>query len=774
MKNPSILLYIDALFIGAAASLFLIGYLLHLKQNNLGKNNYLTYGTAVVVSIFVLAYSFLNSEIPYQPGELLLVAVISFIMLLTIFFSTQKEYANIAYVIFPAFIIGSGFVIAFGTQAFYSILNGNGEIKLLLLLSTYLFSILTMFVGIRFFLQISQSELKQVHWVIIGSCALGFSITSLRFSVLASVDVTSPFQSQVASDDLSIMPFTLMIFCIIVMELVISIVSENTRNLNRKMFDALLNNQAIAILTTDNEGIILHANQTTFKITGYKPIELKGLSFADYVVKNSKESRKIVSFSKLVTSDDTHFSINKKNKSHIDLQFHYIPLKKKNQVIGWYIIIKDITAHKKMEEDMNYLIDHDILTGLSNRKAFQEQIYNKVNAQEQFTVFVLGIDRFKRVNEMKGHIIGDALLKQISERLLSLTRKEDRLSRVGGDEYAFLLNHSNQLLAKKYAAKIIEAMKKPFIIAGEEYFLTCSVGISIYPENGSSAETLLKHAASALERAKDERIEVCVYSDVLSIKKENRYQIENDLRKVKFSKEFKVYYQPQMDLRTGKISGVEALIRWQHPVKGLIPPDKFIPIAEEMGMIKKIGEWVLYEACKQNKRWQKEGLPKLRVSVNLAMEQFYDENFINKLKYILKKTELDPKYLDLEITESMALKDLSYSLNTFNQIKKLGVQLSIDDFGKGYSSFHHLKVIPIDRIKIDKSFVKDVPDNKEAKVIIRSILTLAKNLKLTSVAEGVENITQENILRELNCNELQGYFYSPPIQAKELRRILTV
>jgi diguanylate cyclase len=776
MVNPSLYMYIDSLLIGSALSLIAIGFLIFFKRF-IQENSFIYQISiaTIVASIVVIGdMAILNPSFLFVREFMLF--LLTFITSYVMMFAIKIDYEHIGLVMLPSIIIGIGIVLIHGIVPIMSLFNEGINLNIMLLLSTVSFAILWSFVAIRFIIQVAYSNLKRFHWIIIGSICLGISFISIRYSILISTNIYNLQHDQLSQSlDLSILPFTLIVFSVLTIELVISIMSEKLRNRQQKMYETLLDNSAVAIIVTDNEGFVLNANKTIFKMTGYKDRELIGQSFFEYLYANVEGKERLAEEFYGLTEKDLEVTFNKKNYNKIELNVSFVPIKERNIVTGWYIILKDISEQIQMKKSVDFLTENDLLTGLSNMHTFKKYLQQKIDYKEKMAVLMIDIDRFKRINETKGHQIGDSLLKRISRRLSTCLGDEFFIARTGGDEYSVIIHNYESLTElKKISYKLISAISKPYNIKNEDIFLTSSIGITLFPEDGDSVQQLLKHASTALLRAKEEEERISFYSNEHSAIHDNRFELETELRKANIQKEFKLFYQPQLDLKTGKISGVEALLRWYHPEKGVISPDVFIPIAEEIGLIRKLGEWVIFQACKQNKKWQDDGFPKIRMSINLSMAQFYDKRFIQKLKMILNKTQLDPKYLDIEITESMTMKDLPYSIQKFKKLKSLGVLLSIDDFGKGYSSFHHLKVIPIDRIKIDKSFIKDIEENSDGKAIIGSILSLSKQLRLTSVAEGVENNQQEQILLKLNCNEIQGYYYSPPLQSNEMKRFLSV
>ncbi|MBI3803246.1 MAG: EAL domain-containing protein [Nitrospirae bacterium] len=450
--------------------------------------------------------------------------------------------------------------------------------------------------------------------------------------------------------------------------------------------------------------------------------------------------------------------------------------------------IIDITDRKLSEERLQYLASHDSLTGLPNRTLFMDHLrlalMTSKRRQRLSAVLFLDLDRFKLINDTLGHGIGDLLLKAVAERLSTCLRRSDtvaRLSnpndtvaRLGGDEFTLLLSDIAQAQDVPYVVqRILNLFMTPFFIEGHELFVTPSIGISLYPNDGDSAEKLLRNADTALYRAKEQgRNNYQFYLPEMNAKVSERLAMENNLRKALERDELLLHYQPQVDLNSGAIVGVEALVRWQQAESGLISPAKFIPLAEETGLILPIGEWVLRTACAQNKAWQQAGLPPMRVAVNLSGQQFQQRNLIETVRRILIETGLGAEYLELELTESILMQKLEIITSVLLELNTMGIQISVDDFGTGYSSLSYLKRFPISKLKVDRSFVSDITTDPDDAAITTAIINMAHSLKLKVVAEGVETADQLAFLKSLKCDGMQGYFFSRPLPAKEITELL--
>ncbi|WP_379147544.1 putative bifunctional diguanylate cyclase/phosphodiesterase [Paenibacillus sp. sgz500992] len=432
--------------------------------------------------------------------------------------------------------------------------------------------------------------------------------------------------------------------------------------------------------------------------------------------------------------------------------------------------------NQQAEARINYLAYHDELTGLPNRRCLMQRTEEIVQRGEKdktqgFSAFlIMNINHFKNINDSLGHYAGDLLLQMVAERIGNEVKSNEEMYSMGGDEFAFLMTDrtgvENCLVR---ATELLRLFETPVKLESGEYHISLSLGMSIYPGDGDTAEELIQNADTAVHNAKEQGVEIRRYIPAMQMKAKERFKLENDLRRALERNEFYLVYQPQVQLDTEEIVGMEALLRWDHPKRGLVSPIDFIPIAEESGLIVPIGEWVLRTACLQNKQWQTAGYRPICVSINLSMRQFLQPNLDGKIAAILQEIGLDPCYVDLEITESMTL-DKETAFDQLNRLKRLGLFISIDDFGTGYSSLHYLKNMPIDRLKIDRSFVSEVMEDSNNAAIVSTITSMAHHLKLKVTAEGVENKEQLQFLRQQHCHEAQGFLFSKPVKAAEFEQ----
>ncbi len=441
-------------------------------------------------------------------------------------------------------------------------------------------------------------------------------------------------------------------------------------------------------------------------------------------------------------------------------------------------IITDISTIKETEEKLSQLAHHDPLTKLPNRLLLNSRLEHALQHAErkktQVGILFLDLDRFKNINDSMGHTQGDHLLKSVASRLANAMRAEDTIARLGGDEFVILVEELEDMQGIiKVAKNTLSIFKKPFHIYNQDIFIEASIGISIYPNDGKNTDILLRNADTAMYQAKEKgRNNYQFYTKSLTDKARERLTIETNLRRALERNEFELYYQPQFSLKDSAIIGVEALIRWNHPEQGLVSPVSFIPVAEETGLIVPIGKWVMRTACMQHQAWLKEGHPPIKIAVNLSARQFHESGITSMISDILEETTMDSTCLELELTESIVMNDVESTIKILNELHWMGLEISIDDFGTGYSSLSYLKRFPIDRLKIDQSFIRDISTSISDAELVTAIITLARSMKLKVIAEGVETKEQLHYLKKQECDEVQGYYYSKPLPAKELIQFL--
>lgn len=542
-----------------------------------------------------------------------------------------------------------------------------------------------------------------------------------------------------------------------------------------RLSDALFGRNPQPIVVLDKEGCFLDMNASARHLGGYAIDEMKGKSFDAVVCE--EERKKVVVFAKqafkgLTQSFET--AVLHKEGYRIDLQVTLLPVHdpQSDTVEALLVFFQDISDSKRSVERIRYLAYYDDMTGIPNRKYFRDHLENALLLADynrtEIAVLFIDIDRFKLYNDSFGHDSGNVLLLQVAERLTHCVTSHDVLARMEGDEFAiFYTDVSGKEEAGKYIERVRAAFESPFECQGYTISMTVSIGAAMNEKPGMDADTLMKHADIALSRAKElGRDTYQFYNESMAQGTLDRLTLEADLRAALQRNEFELYYQPQVNIVTGEVIGVEGLIRWNHPEKGLVMPGEFIGLAEENGMIVPIGEYVVAEACKQAVKWKNDGLPRIPVSVNLSLRQFLQPNLTSRIAQILRETGMDPDYLELEITESVT-SDVQYAERVLQGLKKLGVRICIDDFGTGYSSLNYLRRFPISRLKIDRSFVRDVMSDQQDAQIVETIIAMARHLNLKVIAEGVESEEQKQFLVHHQCHEAQGFLYAKPMPAQE-------
>jgi diguanylate cyclase (GGDEF)-like protein/PAS domain S-box-containing protein len=548
--------------------------------------------------------------------------------------------------------------------------------------------------------------------------------------------------------------------------------AEENLRLAAKVFDSSVE----GILITDAFSRIITVNQAFTQITGYQKEEAVGNTPS--LLRSGKHGSEFYREMRASLKETGQWRgeiWNRRKDGETYLEWLTISAVKndRGETVNYVAVFSDITSRKLAEERLNYLANHDALTGLPNRILYLERLSLALahahRNRKLVAVMFFDLDRFKIINDTLGHNAGDQLLQEVGERVAAILREDDTVARMGGDEFTVILEGvCDEQDAIQVAQKIIDVIAHPVDLGGQEVFITASVGISIYPNDGSDAHALVKNADAAMYRAKEQgKNNYQFFKADMNTRAFERLALENSLRRALERNEFELHYQPQVDLGTGQVVGAEALIRWRHPDMGLVSPERFISIAEETGMILQIGEWVLRAACTQNKAWQDAGFPPLQVAVNLSARQFKQKNLVGMIETVLAETGLAAEFLELEITEGVIMEHATETIATLTSMKELGLQLSIDDFGTGYSSLSYLKRFPIDTLKIDRSFVRDITTDQEDAAITTAVIALAHSLKLMVIAEGVESAEQLAFLREHGCDEIQGYYFSVPLSVAD-------
>jgi len=556
-------------------------------------------------------------------------------------------------------------------------------------------------------------------------------------------------------------------------------------NLRDRAIESSIN----AIIITDHtltDQPIEYVNPAFTRITGYPAAEVIGRNWS-FLLGEDTDQPALEGIRATLRDNREGRALLRNHRKDGSLfwnDMHLAPVQGDSGVVTHFIgILNDVTDAMRYQDELEHQANHDTLTGLPNRNLLKDRLAQAIayaqRYQRTLTVVFIDLDNFKLVNDSLGHQAGDQLLKTVSSRLQSCIRVSDTVARLGGDEFVLLLcDHPPETGCESAPLsltlqRILDEIALPYNIGPHEFFLSCSIGYTVLPEDGDTADLLLKNADMAMYRAKElGRNNIQRFVPELNEKVARRLALEGDLRRALDNGEFFLCYQPQMDLTTRRMVGMETLIRWQHPQRGLISPVQFIPLAEETGLIVPIGAWVLRTACAQAKAWQDQGLRPVRLSVNLSARQFIQRDLVASIRQTLDDTGLSAEHLELELTESLIMHNADLFISTLRDLRQIGIELAIDDFGTGYSSLSYLQRFPINRLKIDQSFVRDIVGNGDNGAISVAIIRLGQSLGLKVIAEGVETIEQLDFLHTSGCNEIQGYYFSKPLPAEEMRRFL--
>ncbi|MCF5144421.1 EAL domain-containing protein [Pseudomonas sp. PA-6-1D] len=531
------------------------------------------------------------------------------------------------------------------------------------------------------------------------------------------------------------------------------------------------------VLVTDAQGLIVHVNRAFMEITGYSREDVMGERPS--LFKSGRHSSNFYQqmFQTLERTGEWSGEIwNRRKSGEIYPQWQTIRVIHNDQgkVSHYVAVFSDISAIKDSEHELAHLAHHDPLTDLPNRLLFTDRAEQALASAQVHkrgcALLLMDLDHFKIINDSLGHNVGDQLLKAVGERLKGLFGPGVTLARLGGDEFAVLAESCPQVVqAAALAQRMLDAMKEPFVFDGNQLFISASIGISLFPSDALSAEQLLRNADSALFKAKSAGREgYALYTEELTAHAQHRVEIASELRRALDQQELRVYYQPVHDLQDSRLVGVEALVRWQHPERGLVPPGEFIPIAERTGLIADIDAWVMDQACRQMGQWLADGAPLSFIAVNVSSRLFARRELYEQVAQVLHTTGLDPAYLELEVTESAVMEDPEVALEQLHRLRELGLRLAIDDFGTGYSSLLRLKRLPVQKLKIDQGFVAGLPWDEDDAAIVRVVIALAKSMGMQVHAEGIEQVEQARFLLEQECDLGQGYWFGRPVPAQEM------
>ncbi|NHM32403.1 EAL domain-containing protein [Neobacillus terrae] len=560
-----------------------------------------------------------------------------------------------------------------------------------------------------------------------------------------------------------------------VIDITEQVAAEQQLEESNAQYKSLFDSSPDAIYSIDNDGNFINANPSSELLTGYSVQEVIGMPFMPLIASEDlPEAIKHFDDAKAGIPSSAELQLLQKDGKRIFINATHFPMRVNGKIVGTYGTARDITQKILYDQQMKELAFYDPLTRLPNRKLFEDRLGQMINLsrrdQNPLAILFLDLDRFKFINDSLGHQVGDEFLKLVAERLKQTIRKTDTLSRLAGDEFTILVTDTTQEEVSRLAESIHKILSDPFHVSGNSVTVTASIGVAFSTGVNDDVHELIRHADTAMYHTKKfKRNHFTIYSEELDLNASYKLTLERDLAFAVQNNEFELYYQPIMDLKSERISAMEALIRWHHPEIGLVPPNDFIPIAEESGQIIAIGTWVLETACRQNKSWQDAGIPSFKIAVNMSTKQLQQYNFIDTVVQILEDTKLDPRWLELEVTESILLDDVELIKDSLTKLKEIGVSISIDDFGTGYTSLSYLRQYPFDKVKIDKIFIDDISRNLNGKRITSAIISLAHSLNMDVVAEGIENETQLVYLKEEKCDGGQGYFFSRPMPVHSLK-----
>src|ERR1700685_1060985 len=544
-----------------------------------------------------------------------------------------------------------------------------------------------------------------------------------------------------------------------------------------------LNSIGDAVICTDNFGNVTYLNVVAEKMTGWSLLEAAGRPMPE-IFKILDSHRNYSDLANLaVELNQKHWPsdcfLMRRDGVEIPIEDCISPIHdREGKASGAVIVFRDVSEVRAMTRQMSHSAQHDFLTGLPNRMLVSDRLRQAIalahRRSTKLALLFLDLDGFKHINDSLGHLIGDKLLKSIAARLVHCVRASDTVRRQGGDEFVVLLAEVKQSSDVAITAKkILQAVAEPHSIDQHDLHVTTSIGLSVYPDDGLDAETLIKNADTAMYQAKENgRQNYQFFKPAMNVRAVERQSIEESLRRALERQEFVVHYQPKINLKTGDIIGAEALLRWTHPIRGPVPPAQFIPVAEDCGLILPIGNWVLRQACQQAQAWVDAGLPLGTMAVNISAMQLRNESFLEGVFAILQDTRLDPRLLELELTESVLMKHAESTASILTALRDRGVQVAIDDFGTGYSSLSYLRNFPIDALKIDQSFVSQITTVPGEIIIVKAVIGLGRSLKLRVIAEGVETREQLAFLQAHQCNEAQGYYFSRPVLPEQFAKLL--
>lgn len=748
----------------------------------------LVLGTGIWAMHFIAMLAFhLSMDVTYHVALVLLSVLPALMSCWIAFYIISRSLNSWKSLLIGAFFIGTG-IISMHYIGMEAMQMGAGIVydPMLFALSGVIAFVTSL---AALYLLFQLRTLSGFHWQKIGSALLmGFAVAGMHYTGMAAATFV-PVEGHVHTGTSSFNSISLGYAVGLGTMLILSFAYNSVRvdrrieahsHESERKFQSVIESANDAIIVADHEGKIIQWNKGAIRIFGHPKEAILGESLHS-IIPERFHSLHATGFARYIGTKEAHIIGKTLELEGLRRDGSEFPIEmslgswETEDGLFFSSIIRDITERKLTEERISSLVYLDPLTGLPNRRLLNDRLETALaraaDNQQLFSLLYLDIDHFKLVNDMLGHSVGDQLLMEVKERLLHQAAEKDTISRLGGDEFIVLLPEADYSKAADYAQGILDGFKEPFHFNGEEVFVTPSIGISLYPSDGEDAETLIKNADIALYRVKEEgKNNFQFFTNDMNEEVARRSKIAIGLRKGLERGEFTIHYQPQIDINSGDIIGVEALVRWVHPHMGPISPGEFIPVAEESGTIIQLGEFVLRNACLQNKAWQDAGLPKFRVAINISARQFSQINLCDLVESALADSGLEPQYLELELTESI-IQGAASAVETMKELKAMGIHLSIDDFGTGYSSLSYLKLFPINTLKIDQYFTRNIHIDAKDAALVDTIIRMAHNLDLNVIAEGVETEDQLSFLKDRHCNQAQGYLFNRPLPAEDIQRL---
>lgn len=679
----------------------------------------------------------------------------------------QREIANTPQYIATSVLIGTC-IFAADYGAFSIIFRDAIDVQPVMLAFAYLFILATAFSMLRLLMQITNEDIYEfVRKYKYAGCVFGgMALAGPPYILLTSM-ITAP---EGTGKYAFMAPFIFMAAANLIFMLVPDVLGERLIMKNVQSHLSLFSHNPDAVFRVDLKGNILNVNKEATELTGYSASELAGLHFIQ-LIDRSEEETKIKQYFMKVLSGETKVietSLKRGDLTSAEVRITAVRIIVKAKVVGVFGIVRDITEKKRADKMIEYLAYHDELTNLPNRRNLEKVMAGLFIKDENFSLIYLDFDRFKRINDTFGHSFGDKILMQIGKKLTEVIPENCLIARIGGDEFAILA--PGPFKPEAIASSIVKSFQSPIFAEGMEFLITASIGISSFPDDANDLELILKYADMAMYKAKENGSNHFQFFDKSMIDQSlNKFELENDLRNAINNNVLTVFYQPKYNASTNEITGAEALARWKHPRHGMVPPGVFIPIAEEANLIVPLERLIIRQVFEQLVKWKKLGFDVPRTSINISIIHFYQEDFVKFMEQALKEYNLYGELIEIEVTESIMIKKEDSINAQLQALRRIGIEVSIDDFGTGYSSLSYLSKLSVDRLKIDQSFISHSQENRE---IISTIVSMANNLKLKVIAEGVETESQIELLKSLGCLEVQGYFYSPPLPSTEYEAMM--